>query len=79
MEGHVHLVTKGDIWDMISNKEIRKEILTDDERVKLKKCIMQGELNDEFKGVDKHLFDEFSVADGLILKGNRIFIPRKLR
>ena len=79
LEAHVHLVTRTDISAAITNKDIRNEISVDKECILIKKSILSRNLAASLVSSYKQVFNQLSFADGLILRGERLFIPRRFR
>lgn len=75
-------VKKIDIIEDENLKEIRKETENDGESKKLMELIISGEWStstDKELTIFKAHQDELSIQEGLIFKGNRVFIPKALR
>jgi hypothetical protein len=65
---------------VIKIEELIEATKLDETCIKLKIAIKTNHLEHELKKEFNGVFDELSISNGgLILKGNRIFIPMKLR
>ena len=76
---YVNFVVASDIPRPISKEELVKATESDEELKRLITCIREKKIDHRDLGMKAYsnLFDELGVADGLVLRGERIVVPLK--
>ena len=75
---YIHFITAHAVPYSMTLDEIRSEISSDTEMTSLLTAIRTGRFVDDYKRYEKFKH-EFTKYDGIVLRCNRIALPRKLR
>ena len=75
---YVNFVVASDIPRAFSKEELVKATQNDEELLRLITCIREKKIDHRDLGMKAYskLFDELAVADDLVLRGERIVVPR---
>ena len=82
LERHVNFIIKEGCFDAVKIDEIRTATSSDKELNTLRTCITSGKIDEKRNpelGCYAKIFNELSVSNGIVLKGQKIVIPRCLR
>ena len=82
LERHVHFMVESGFNDAVTIDEIKRCYLKDEIMTRLSECINKGAIDsDRLPCLNsyKRVFNELSLVNGLIIKGEKIVIPKRLR
>ena len=65
----------------VTRDQVKEATDEDPALVELKKCINQGWIDTKVSSIQgyRHIFHELTIVDGMVLRGDRVVVPAKLR
>ena len=78
---YVNYIVSCDTSKAVTKEQVKESTDEDPALQALKRCIHQGWIDTKVTSIQeyKHVFHELTTVDGIVLRGDRIVVPAKLR
>ena len=78
---YVNYIVSCDTPKAVTKEQVKESTDEDPALQALKRCIHQGWIDTKVTSIQeyKHVFHELTTVDGIVLRGDRIVVPAKLR